>query len=193
MGGGGQFKFGKIPKFSRFFFWWLPLNSFAKGHSKSENLVKVKFAREKYFEDPNFSKSEVELLFALRTRTVRNIKKNFPSQYNNNNMACQVCFMLVDCQQHLLMCSELRKRVNNVKLGIWGYFKTFIWNYWALKHFLFKSILRKSRYSDQNRLEATDMDVARQRMLFAAHTSHPLRGGLKIMPKHTPAKKNVCA
>ena len=92
------------------------LNSIAKGHSKSENLVKVKFAREKYFEDPNFSKSEVELLFALRTKTVRNIKKNFPSQYNNNNMACQVCFMLVDCQQHLLMCSELRKRVN--KLGL---------------------------------------------------------------------------
>ena len=87
------------------------LNSIAMGHTKSAGLVKTKLERENYFENPNFSKSEVELLFALRTRTVRNIKKNFPTQYNNN-MACQVCFLHVCCQEHLLVCPELTKSVN---------------------------------------------------------------------------------
>ena len=86
------------------------LNGIALGHSKSEVLVKTKFEREKYFEDSNFSKSESELLFAIRTRTVRNIKKNFPNQ-NKNNIACQICLLHVDCQQHLLVCSELVQRV----------------------------------------------------------------------------------
>ena len=60
------------------------LNNIASGHSKAEDLVKTKLAREEYFVDTNLSKSEVELLFALRTRTVSDIKANFPSQYNNN-------------------------------------------------------------------------------------------------------------
>ena len=37
------------------------LNSKAIGHTKSVGLVKMKFERENYFENPNFSKSEVEL------------------------------------------------------------------------------------------------------------------------------------
>ena len=86
------------------------LNSRAKSHTKSAGLVKMKFERENYFENPNFSKSEVELLFALRTRTVRNVKKNFPNQYNNN-MTCQLCSLHVDCQENLLSCTELTKRV----------------------------------------------------------------------------------
>ena len=71
------------------------LNSKAIGHTKSVGLVKMKFERENYFENPNFSKSEVELLFALRTKTVRSIKKNFPTQYNNN-MTCQLCSLHID-------------------------------------------------------------------------------------------------
>ena len=33
------------------------------------------------------------------------------------------------------------------------------------------------------------MDVARQREHIAAHTPYLLRGGIKMMPKHTPAKR----
>ena len=87
------------------------LNSLAMGHSKSVDLVKNRFERESYFEDNNFSKSEIELLFALRTRTIRNIKKNnFASQFSNN-IACQLCFLHEDSQEHLLQCSELVTRV----------------------------------------------------------------------------------
>ena len=87
------------------------LNAIAMTHSKSKDLIKNQFKREPYFEDPNFSKSEIELLFALRTRTVRNIKENFSSQYKSN-LSCQLCYLHVDSQQNLLVCSELTKRVN---------------------------------------------------------------------------------
>ena len=55
------------------------LNNIASGHSKSEDLVKNRLVREEYFEDKRFSKSEIELLFALRTRMVPGIKANFSS------------------------------------------------------------------------------------------------------------------
>ena len=87
------------------------LNSIAMTHSKSKDLIKNQFKRETYFEDSNFSKSEIELLFALRTRTVRNIKENFPSQFKGN-LDCELCYSHADSQQNLLVCSELRKRIN---------------------------------------------------------------------------------
>ena len=87
------------------------LNTLAAGHSKSEKLVKLKLQREAYFEDDRFTKSDVELLLALRTRMVRNVKSNFPTQYQND-IACQVCHVQVDCQQHLLNCTEIRKHVS---------------------------------------------------------------------------------
>ena len=60
------------------------LNNSASGYSKAEDLVKIKLARVDFFVDTNYSKSDVELLFALRTRSVSDSKVNFPSQYINN-------------------------------------------------------------------------------------------------------------
>ena len=87
------------------------LNSLALKHDKSKALIKQKLCIEKYFLDPNFSKSDVELLFAFRTSMVRDIKNNFPQMYKNN-IACDICKVHVCSQQHLLQCTELRKHVN---------------------------------------------------------------------------------
>ena len=87
------------------------LNTVASGHSKSLNLIKHRLVKESYFEDHRFSKSDSELLLALRTRMVKDIKRNFSTQYNNNNIACDLCHVQVDCQEHLLSCDELRKHV----------------------------------------------------------------------------------
>jgi hypothetical protein len=87
------------------------LNTIAHGHSKSEDLVKEKLVREKYFEDPRFSKSETELLFALCTRMVYGNNTNFPSQ-NNNNVTCDLCQVAIDCKEHLLICVKLKQQVN---------------------------------------------------------------------------------
>ena len=75
-------------------------------NSKARHLVKSKLVREKYFEDKRFSKSEIELLFSLRTNMVSDIKKNFSSQYENN-MLCNLCKVQVDSQEHLLSCVKL--------------------------------------------------------------------------------------
>ena len=86
------------------------LNNLALKHEKAKPLIKEKLTTEKYFLDPNFTKSEIELLFALRTRMVRDIKNNFPHMYNNN-MACEICKVQICSQEHLLKCVELQKHL----------------------------------------------------------------------------------
>ena len=87
------------------------LNNIASGHSKSEDLVKNRLIREEYFEDKRFLKSEIELLFALRTRMLPGIKANFSSQYNNI-VTCDLCQNAIDCQEHQLSCAKLRQHVD---------------------------------------------------------------------------------
>ena len=67
------------------------LNNVTQGHSKSE---------EDYFADNRFSRSEIDLLFALHTRMVPGIKANFPSQYNDV-ITCDLCHVAVCCQEHV--------------------------------------------------------------------------------------------
>ena len=86
------------------------LNIIALGHSKAKPLIKQSLAREKYFLDNRFSKSEIELLLALRTRMIPTIKNNFSSQYKNN-LACNLCHVQVCSQEHLLHCIKLTKHV----------------------------------------------------------------------------------
>ena len=87
------------------------LNKMAASHSKSKDLIKTRLEKEQYFEDQRFSRSEVELLFALRTRTVRGMKANFPTQYGSN-FTCDLCDIAVCCQEHLLSCVKLKTHVN---------------------------------------------------------------------------------
>jgi hypothetical protein len=77
--------------------------------SKSRNLVKQRYGCEEYFHDKSFHKSEVELLFAMRTRMI-NVKKNFSSIYKDD-IGCRLCKVHVECQEHLLDCQELKKYV----------------------------------------------------------------------------------
>ena len=65
------------------------LNTTADNHSKSRILIKSKLEREQYFDDQRFSRSEVELLFALRTRMI-DLKSNFSNKYGND-IACRIC------------------------------------------------------------------------------------------------------
>ena len=86
------------------------LNATAHSHSKSKKLVKSKLACEPYFLDKQLHKSEIELLFALRTRMI-NVKKNFPSNHKDD-IACLLCKVQVESQEHLLQCEVLKKHVN---------------------------------------------------------------------------------
>ena len=79
--------------------------------SKSRMLAKSKLIRENYLDDKRFSRSEIELLFALRTNMVPGIKKNFSSQYGND-ISCDLCSNHVDSQENLLSCVKLTSQVS---------------------------------------------------------------------------------
>ena len=57
-----------------------------------------------------FSRSDVELLFSLRTRML-DVRKNFPSKYNNQ-IGCRLCLVQVEDQTHIMKCEKLVARVN---------------------------------------------------------------------------------
>ena len=78
--------------------------------SKSRKLVKQRFECESYFHDEAFHKSDIELLFALRTRMI-NVKKNF-SSLHKDDISCRVCHVQVECQEHLLKCHVLKEQVD---------------------------------------------------------------------------------
>ena len=86
------------------------LNTVADGHSKSKNLVKPKMVREPYFDDSRFSRSDIELLFSLRTRML-DLKGNFSNKYGLD-IACRVCKVQIECQEHILKCEVLKKNVD---------------------------------------------------------------------------------
>ena len=87
------------------------LNTTADNHSKSRILIKSKLEREKYFDDERFSRSEVELLFALRTRMI-DLRSNFSNKYGNE-ISCRICKLHIECQEHLLQCEVLKSKVEN--------------------------------------------------------------------------------
>ena len=86
------------------------LNKIADSHSKSKILVKFKLERESYLYDPRFSRSEIELLFRLRTRML-DVKNKFANKYDTD-IGYKLCKAQVESQQHLLKCDTLAAKVN---------------------------------------------------------------------------------
>ena len=76
----------------------------AAKHSKSEKLVSDKLEKKAYFTDRRFSKEDVQLLFALKTKMI-DCKSNFSQQYDNN-LVCRICkdINTVENEDHLLVC-----------------------------------------------------------------------------------------
>ena len=54
---------------------------------------------------------EVSLLFALRTKTVKDFKVNTPSVFRNDIM-CPLCGKYEDSQEHCLSCEKLPSNTN---------------------------------------------------------------------------------
>jgi hypothetical protein len=88
------------------------LTNLQKAHSKVKHINYEKLMTQTYLTSPLFSDSETKLLFALRTRTLEEIKANFGIM-NGGNLNCPLdCWSqgelpLKDTQQHLLKCAKL--------------------------------------------------------------------------------------
>ena len=84
------------------------LQKLAKKHSKSEfSWTQSKLEKQGYLSDPRFSKQDVQLLFALRTRMI-DVRSNFRNLHSNN-LDCQTCNQTcIEDENHLLNCESLK-------------------------------------------------------------------------------------
>ena len=92
---------------------FLYLKNLQNGHSKIRDISYPNFETQTYMTSPIFNNEEVNLLHALRSRSV-NVKKNFSSKYEND-MSCPLCDSTLDDQPHLLCCTVLNNRVKSTE------------------------------------------------------------------------------
>ena len=78
------------------------LNEMKDQHSKIHHIKYEKLETQKYLTSEMFSDEEVNLLFALRSRTV-DCKGNFKSKYKDMNIICQYCKIHEDDQPHICL------------------------------------------------------------------------------------------
>ena len=77
------------------------LNNLKKGHSKSEYLNCTELQTAEYLLNQRFSKTEKQLLFRLRRKTL-DVKQN--SKNVHKNPWCTSCKLFPETQSHLLQC-----------------------------------------------------------------------------------------
>ena len=78
--------------------------------SKTEKLNYKKLELQPYLKSPSFSESESNLLLALRTRTVRGIRADFPGMFPSRECPMPGCSE-EDTLPHLLTCTSLLLQV----------------------------------------------------------------------------------
>ena len=87
------------------------LKSLQSQHSKISEIHYPTFGTQKYMTSPIFTNDEVNLLHALRSRSI-NVKNNFSSKYRND-MSCPLCSNVIDDQQHILDCDVLKNKLKS--------------------------------------------------------------------------------
>ena len=94
------------------------LKQLANKHSKSENIAKSDNLQKKaYFSDRRFSREDVQLLFALRTKMI-DCKTNFREQFHQR-LQCRICKEpnSIENEDHLLTCSVLNNANSEVNFS----------------------------------------------------------------------------
>ena len=80
-------------------------------HSKVRNIDYSKLETAEYLRSPLFNSHSIELLFSLRTRTVRGIRKDFQGMYADHS--CPLACGDDDTLANVLACSVLQRHVQN--------------------------------------------------------------------------------
>ena len=75
-------------------------------HSKINTIEYETFQTQEYLKTHLMDNHEISLLFALRSKTTRACKANFPFNSNKN---CQMCGKHEDTQEHVLECEDTYK------------------------------------------------------------------------------------
>jgi len=98
------------------------LNKLKSQHSKVKHISYNELAIQPYLSSNNITNEEAKLLFRLRTKTLKEIKANFP-QMNKKCLHCPLrCWNKdqapeIDTQEHILKCKKLSyEKVNTSKV-----------------------------------------------------------------------------
>ena len=59
-----------------------------------------------YIVEKNITNTQVSILFALRSHSIRGIRTNFQHLYSHNTL-CPICERSIDTQEHLIQCKVL--------------------------------------------------------------------------------------
>ena len=118
------------------------LKQLAGKHSKTACIAKEKFGRKEYLTDTRFSKEDIQLLFALRTKMV-DVKSNFEHLYEDENFICRICLdeNSFEDENHLLECENLNDEKFEIKFS--DVYSTVDKQLAAVK--IFKKILRRRK------------------------------------------------
>ena len=85
-----------------------------KMHSKVRDIKYTKLETQKYMTSPLFSDEEVSLLFAMRSKCVRECRANFSSMYDETEILCKLCTERKrDDQPHVLQCNTLNSKLES--------------------------------------------------------------------------------
>ena len=87
------------------------LRTLQESHQKVKDIefTQLKTSQE-YITNNNFSNAEISLLFNLRCKTVKGIKKNFTGMYGSDSK-CELCGSCEDSQEHILECTVLEEHM----------------------------------------------------------------------------------
>ena len=83
------------------------LQQLKESHSKvRDNWYQDLKHTQPYFINRRLSNKQMSIMFALRSKTIRNIRANFPKMYSS--ILCPLCKACEDTQEHVLLCSVLQ-------------------------------------------------------------------------------------
>ena len=91
------------------------LNELKSSHSKMNELVYTKLELSQYLRSPIFNTESMEMLLALRTRTVRGIRNYFRGMYSD--AACPLGCGNTDTLSYILSCNVLQASMDSTCLA----------------------------------------------------------------------------
>ena len=86
-----------------------------QSHSKVREIAYPMLETAQYLRSPLFDAQSIELLFSLRTRTVRGIRNDFKGMFTDHS--CPLACGDVDTLQNVLSCNILQSHVKNNTLA----------------------------------------------------------------------------
>ena len=87
------------------------LKEIQQSHSKVKDIEYLKYEPSSYLSSPLFNKDDTQMLFSLRTRTVRGIRKDFSGMYSD--LSCPLGCGTPDTLPHVLSCTELKSQLQS--------------------------------------------------------------------------------